>query len=213
LGEHALILILACLRHVSEQARTPGWLVAEPELLEGKQVTLLGAGDVATSLVRFLKAADCDITVLRRASDNFPAATRTLSVTKLQAVLPNTDILVLALTLTAENKYILGAKELALLPQHAVLVNVARGSHVDTSALVEALNTSKLAAAGLDVTDPEPLPGHHPLWSMKNVLITSHCADSPAYVTKKLVERVEYNVIRFRNDEPLAGVVDLVAGY
>ena len=212
-GEHALMLIMTSLRHVTEQARTLEWHRTEPELLEGKRVTVLGAGGITTSLVRFLRAADCDITVLRRSAADFPGATRTLPISELHAVLPDTEILVLALALTPETTQIIGAKELALLPPNAVLVNVARGSHVDTGPLVDALKNGQLAAAGLDVTDPEPLPKDHPLWSFDNVLITSHCADSQAYVTEKLAERLQENVIRFQDGEPLVGQVDLSAGY
>lgn len=212
-GEHALTLVLATLRNLVEQARTPEWHETEPESLEGKRVTILGAGGTARSLIRYLRAGNCDITVLRRGNDAVPGATRTLSISALHSVLPDTDILVLALALTPETQGIIGARELSLLPPSAVLVNVARGGHVDTTALVDALKNGRLRAAGLDVTDPEPLPIGHPLWSLDNVLITSHCADGIAYRTEKLSERVRDNVSRFQRDEELIGIVDPSSGY
>lgn len=212
-SEHALMLILACLRNVTAQARHRSWLPTEPGLLRGKRVTIIGAGGIASDLARLLRPAACNITVLRRDHRRCHSARRTLPISELHAVLPGTEILVLALALTAENRHLIGQKELALMPRGTVVVNVARGAHIDTAALVEALGTGQIAAAGLDVTDPEPLPANHPLWAMPNVLITSHSGDSPDYVTNKLAMRVAENVRRLRSGADLVGVVDLVAGY
>jgi len=212
-GEHALMLILASLRHLVAQARIRKWHETEPESLEGKRVTILGGGGIARNLIPFLRVAECPITVLRRNADEIPGATRTLPISRLRTVLPDTDVLVIALALTPETRHILGRAELGLLPSHAIVVNVARGAHIDTPALVDALKDGRLAAAGLDVTDPEPLSADHPLWSLDNVLITSHCADSRAYVTDKLAERVGHNVTRFQQGKQLLGVVDPTAGY
>lgn len=212
-GEHALMLALATLRHVAEQARNRTWTQREPESLFRKRVTILGAGGIATTLVSLLAPFDCDVTVLRRTPSPMRGASRTLPIDQLADVLPHTDVLVLALALTPDTRHIIGAHELALLPAHAVLVNVARGAHIDTDALVACLEAGGVAAAGLDVTDPEPLPDDHPLWSLDNALITSHCADSVAFCTRKLVERVAENVARFIADEPLVGSVDATAGY
>lgn len=123
------------------------------------------------------------------------------------------DAVVLALALTPETRGIIGAAELALLPPTAVLVNVARGAHVDTDALVVALQTDRIAAAALDVTEPEPLPAGHPLWELDNVLVTSHSANSATYVTTHLAGRIAENVRRRLDDQPLLGRVDPSAGY
>jgi len=131
----------------------------------------------------------------------------------IHTVLPTTDVLVAALALTPETRHVIGARELAALPNDAVVVNVARGAVIDTEALVTALRGGEIAAAGLDVTDPEPLGDGHPLWSMDNVFISSHCADSLEFVTQKLIERVQDNLRRFGRDEELVGQVDWTAGY
>jgi phosphoglycerate dehydrogenase-like enzyme len=107
----------------------------------------------------------------------------------------------------------IGAEELALMKNSAVLVNVARGPLVDPDALVEALNSEKIFGAAMDVTQPEPLPDGHPLWSAKNVLITPHMADTPDMTAPLLAERISRNVAAFIAGEQFTGVVDTEAGY
>lgn len=211
-GEHALAQILACLRHFVPQARIRSWKQYPPVSLHHKTVTILGGGGTALTLVRLLRPFDCSIRVLRRSSEPI-AGTRTMPADALPEVLPDTDVLVLALALTPDTQGIIGARELALLPPHAIVVNVARGQHIDTDALVQALGAGSIAAAALDVTDPEPLPDGHPLWDMDNALITSHCADSFDYVTEQLAGLVRENIRRFGGGESLLGVVDPVLGY
>ncbi|WP_344822983.1 D-isomer specific 2-hydroxyacid dehydrogenase family protein [Actinocorallia longicatena] len=209
-SEHALMLILACLRDVTRKARTRSWLSINPRSLHGRTVTILGGGGIAGDLVDLLRPFGCRINILRRRPDPIPGTT---PITDLHAALPSTDVLVVALSLTPETRHIVGAPELALLPDHAVVVNVARGPHIDTDALVTALRTGGISAAGLDVTDPEPLPADHPLWTCDTALITSHNADSSVYVAEMLCERVTRNVAAFAAGAPLEGVVDPATGY
>jgi phosphoglycerate dehydrogenase-like enzyme len=212
-SEHALMLILACLRNVTAQARVPHWLQIPPRSLHGLRVTILGGGGIAEELIRLLRPFGCRIRVIRRRPDPVEGADETSPPSALPDALPGTDVLVLALALTPDTTHIIGAKELALLPAHAVVVNIARGAHIDTGALVDALGAEAISAAGLDVTDPEPLPEGHPLWHDPRVLITSHCADSPEYVMQMLCERVERNVGLLRAGLPLEGVIDPATGY
>jgi phosphoglycerate dehydrogenase-like enzyme len=93
------------------------------------------------------------------------------------------------------------------------LVNVARGRHVDTSALVAAVRDGVIGGAALDVTEPEPLPDGHPLWQLDNCIITPHTADTPEMVERLLARRIQDNVARFAADQPLTGLVDPAAGY
>jgi phosphoglycerate dehydrogenase-like enzyme len=212
-AEHALMLTLACLRQLVAQARDRTWHPVEVISLRGKRVTILGAGGIAEVLIRLLQPFECHIRVLRRRAEPVEGANESLPTTELHAILPETDVLVLALALTPETRQIIGQKELDLLSTDAVVVNVARGAHIDTEALTVAARDGWIAAAGLDVTDPEPLPSDHPLWSLDNVLITSHCADSTSFVTNRLGERIRDNVGRFCREEPLVGVVDVAFGY
>ena len=114
---------------------------------------------------------------------------------------------------TADTRHIIGAAELAAMREDAWLVNVARGSLVDTDALVDALARGAIGGAALDVTDPEPLPDGHPLWSEPRALITPHIANPPATLRRYLARHVQENVARFANGEPLLSVIDPEAGY
>ena len=156
---------------------------------------------------------DCHVTVLRRTPDPLDHADEVRPSDDLHDVLPDTDVLVLALALTPETEGIIGAEELDLLPDGAVLVNVARGEHVDTDALVTSIRDGRLAGAGLDVTDPEPLPDGHALFGLDGVLVTPHTANTPEMAVPLLSERVRQNVRRFGSGEDLLGVVDVRAGY
>jgi phosphoglycerate dehydrogenase-like enzyme len=120
---------------------------------------------------------------------------------------------VLALSLTPETRGIIGAEQLDLMGEAAWLVNVARGGHVDTDALVEALGKGTIAGAAFDVTDPEPLPDGHALWDLSNAIITPHTADTIDMVLPLLADRILSNVARFAAGEPLVGLVDSEAGY
>ncbi len=212
-GEHALVLTLACLRHLTEQARRPAWHPLEPRSLFRQRVTIVGAGGIATTLIDLLRPFGASVTVVRRSTDPIDGARRTVAAGQLAEVLGGTDILVLALALTPQTRHLIGGRELGLLPPGAIVVNVPRGEHIDTDALLAALRAGHISAAGLDVTDPEPLPQGHPLWALDNVTVTSHCADALDFVTDKLAERVDANVRRLRSGEPLLGEVDWSAGY
>jgi phosphoglycerate dehydrogenase-like enzyme len=92
-------------------------------------------------------------------------------------------------------------------------VNVARGGHVVTDDLVEALHANEIGGAGLDVTDPEPLPKDHPLWRAPRCIITPHTANTPEMVRPSIITRIRENVRRFGAGEPLLGAVDVELGY
>ena len=100
-----------------------------------------------------------------------------------------------------------------MMDETAWLVNVARGKHVVTDDLVEALRSGTIAGAALDVTDPEPLPDGHPLWDLSSCIVTPHTADTIEMVLPMLAERIRLNVKRFAAGEPLLGIVDPRAGY
>ncbi len=119
----------------------------------------------------------------------------------------------LALALTDETRHVIGAEELAAMKSTAWLVNVARGGHVDTDALVAALAEGAIGGAGLDVTDPEPLVESHPLWTEPRALITPHVGNTPEMGIPLLAAHIADNVARFAAGKPLDGVVDTDLGY
>jgi phosphoglycerate dehydrogenase-like enzyme len=212
-AEHALALALAGLRHLPERVVATSWGVPAGTSLYGRKVTIVGGGGIATSLLEQLAPFRVEATVVRRTPDDVPGAARVLPVDRLHEALVDPLVVVLALALTPETTGIIGAPELAAMPESAWLVNVARGRHVDTSALVDALGSGSIAGAALDVTDPEPLPDGHPLWGAANCIITPHTADTIEMVIPLLAERIRTNVSRLADGGDLVGRVDAAVGY
>lgn len=212
-AEHALALTLAGLRHLPARVVARSWGIPAGTSLYDSKVTIIGGGGIATSLLGQLAPFRVDATVVRRHADPVPGAARTLPVERLHEALGDALVVVLALALTPETAGIIGAAELAAMDEGAWLVNVARGRHVDTDALVAALRDGGLAGAALDVTDPEPLPDGHPLWDLDNCIITPHTADTIEMVIPLLAGRIRTNVACLIAGDPLVGRVDTSAGY
>lgn len=212
-AEHVLALTLGLLRGIGHYARQDRWSGPVGRNLLGARVTILGGGEITRTLTRWLLPFGCRLTVVRRHADPLPGVAEVITADDLPRVLPSTDVVVLALALTPETERILDAAAIDALPDHAVVVNVARGAHVDTDALTTALTQGRLGGAGLDVTDPEPLPDDHPLWSLDNVIITPHVANTPEMGRPLLAARVSENVARYARGEPLLGTVDVELGY
>jgi phosphoglycerate dehydrogenase-like enzyme len=127
--------------------------------------------------------------------------------------LTGADVVVLALALTPETVGIISRSELEAMQDHAWIINVARGGHIVTDDLVWALENNIIGGAALDVTDPEPLPPSHPLWSLPNCIITPHVGNTPEMAIPLLSTRIQENVRRYMRDEELIGLVDVRHGY
>ena len=212
-AEHALALALAGLRQLPSRFAARTWGPQAGTSLFGERVTILGGGGIARSFLELLAPFEVEATVVNRSGTPVPGAAHTVSVSALDAALPNALLVVLALSLTPETRGIIGAQQLHLMEDTTWLVNVARGGHLDTDALVEALQQGTIAGAALDVTDPEPLPEGHALWDLTNCIITPHTADTIEMVLPLLAERIRINVARFASGEMLVGLVDPHAGY
>jgi phosphoglycerate dehydrogenase-like enzyme len=213
-AEHALALTVALMRGLPEKSRSSSWArTREGISLYGRKVVIVGAGGVALEIVRLLEPFETSITVVRRSPGDIPGVERTIGTSELSSVLPDADVLILAAAATSETASLIAAAELASMKPSAVLVNIARGALVDSLALADALNAGHLAGAGLDVTDPEPLPDGHPLWSAPRCVITSHAADTPDMVEPLLADRVRHNVRALLGDGAFVGIVDPAAGY
>jgi phosphoglycerate dehydrogenase-like enzyme len=171
------------------------------EELYGKRVMIVGYGSIGRSIEERLLAFGVEIVrVARRAHEGVE------SVDRLPELLPDADVVVLIVPLTEETTGMIGAKELARMKQGALLVNAARGPVVQTEALLEALESWRIRAA-VDVTDPEPLPKDHPLWSAPNLLITPHIAGSSPRSMERAVAFVAEQVKRYQQGEELKNVV------
>ena len=212
-AEHALMLALAGLRFLRRRIRATSWGTAAGESLYDQPVTIVGGGGIAAALTTLLAPMRAQVTVVRRQSAPVPGAVRTLQTGQLAQALPGARVVFVALALTPETEHIIGATELAAMRPDAWLVNVARGRHVDTGALVDALRSRSIGGAALDVTDPEPLPEGHPLWDLDNAIITPHTADTPEMIRRMLSRRIGRNVAAFAAGRPLEGLVDPAAGY
>ena len=212
-AEHALGLLLAGLRGLVAYARADRWTEERGTNVFDARITILGGGGITRSLLGLLAPFRAEVTVVWRHPGPLPGAARVVGVDQLHAVLPGADGVVLALPAVPDTVGIIGAAELALMEPHAWLVNVARGVHVDTDALVAALRAEAIGGAALDVTDPEPLPDGHPLWSLPTCLVTPHTANTQAMAKPLLAGRVTDNVRRFAAGEPLVGIVDPALGY
>lgn len=212
-AEHALMLALAGLRLLPDRIRARSWGEEGGKSLYGAPVTILGGGGITTELLRLLRPFEVSATVVRRNPEPVPGAARTVGTDSLDRVLPGSLVVFLALALTPETRGIIDRSRMRAIGPSGWLVNVARGGHVDTDALVGALSTGELGGAALDVTDPEPLPDGHPLWDAPNCIITPHTADTQAMVVPLFSERIRRNVARFAAGQDLEGVVDPGAGY
>jgi phosphoglycerate dehydrogenase-like enzyme len=212
-AEHALLLALAGLRQLPRRIVARSWGEPAGTSLYDQPVTILGAGGITASLLELLAPMRVSATVVRNRADPVPGAAHTLEVSRLNEAIAGAQVVFLALALTPSTEHIIGAAQLAAMRPDAWLVNVARGGHVDTGALVDALTAQAIGGAALDVTDPEPLPDGHPLWDLENCIITPHTADTWEMIKPLLGRRIRENVARFAAGEPLIGQVDPAQGY
>jgi phosphoglycerate dehydrogenase-like enzyme len=212
-AEHALMLALAGLRSLPERIEARSWGEEGGQSLYDEPVSIVGGGGISRALIALLAPFRVTATVVRRNPDPVPGAARTLPGAMLADALSDAKVVFLALALTPQTERIIGAAQLAAMRPGGWLVNVARGRHVDTEALVAALDRGQIGGAALDVTDPEPLPDGHPLWTQPRCIITPHTADTVEMTRAMLAVRIRENVARFAAAQPLAGVVDPLAGY
>jgi phosphoglycerate dehydrogenase-like enzyme len=213
---HAVSLLLALQRRFPAVLANQGkrdWnraLSAELTSPAGGTVAIVGFGSIGQEIARLLRAFGARVVSLTRSAAPHPMADEALPVSELHAVLPRADAVVIAAPLDASTRRLIGAKELALFRRSAMLINISRGGIVDTAALVEALRGGRIAGAGLDVTDPEPLPADHPLWTAPNLIISPHVAGAVGKAGfERLADIAARNVERFLAGQPLAHTISL----
>ena len=206
-AELAVGLILASFRNLPRAVRDqerqvwPGSYDEVDDSLADRTVLILGYGAIGEALERRLTGFECDvIRVAQSARDGVHP------IAELPELLPRADVVVLLTPATPETKRMVDAKFLASMKDGALLVNVARGIVVDTDALLAELGTRRIRAA-LDVTDPEPLPAGHPLWSAPNVLINPHRGGASTAFAPRVARLVRAQLQRYASGEPLINVV------
>jgi phosphoglycerate dehydrogenase-like enzyme len=212
-AEHVVGLAIAGFRRLYEGVRTKSWRKLPGKTLFDTRVTIVGGGGIARALLCQLGPFRVHASVVRRHLGDVPGAERTLTPDRLMQALSDADLVVLAAPLTRETEHMMAAPQLRIMKPDAWLVNVARGKLIVTDDLVTALRERWIGGAGLDVTDPEPLPDGHPLWQLDNCIVTSHSSNPPNLERAQLATRIIENVRRFRAGQPLVGVVDPALGY
>ncbi len=211
-AETAVAGIMALYRKMDELARLQvqrKWvgsaLRPDMHLLHRKNAIILGAGAIGDTIRKILEAFSCSIqTVSRRTKP---------TLEDLNDLLPDADIVIATLPDTPETKHVFNQQRFGRMKETAVLVNVGRGSAVDEAALLEALQQSRLGGAVLDVTEQEPLPENHPLWTCPNVILTQHTGGGYDAENADKVRVFIANLQRFRQGEPLQNIVDFKRGY
>jgi phosphoglycerate dehydrogenase-like enzyme len=218
-AEHALLLLLAGVRYLPEQLRARSWRQAEffPHVgtLRDATVTIVGAGGIGRELVTLLHPLGARVIAVTRSGTpiDLPGVVETIPAHRLPEVWSRTDHVVVAAPATPGTRHLIGKTELAQLKPTSWLVNIARGPLIDTDALVAALRDGTIAGAGLDVTDPEPLPDGHPLWDLPNAMITPHDSNPPHLRTAAFARHVAGNITRFVAGRELLARIDVTAGY
>jgi len=209
-AEHAVTLLTALTRRLDLFAEPQSRHVFDRRIalplatLEDSTVAILGYGGIGRETARRAKAFGARVVAVARSARQDEFADAIVPAHQLHAVLAQADSLVVTAALTEETKGMIDAHAMAAMKPGGVLVNIARGAIVDTTALVEALMSGRLAGAGLDVTDPEPPPPDHPLWSCPNLIVTPHISGmgSPA-VRRRIGTLVMDNLVRFVAGEDL----------
>ncbi len=219
IADHAMALLLGLTREipraVTMMAREE-WGRGQLRLVElnGKTAVIVGVGGIGMQIAQ--RAHAFGMTVIGVDPRDVPYTfflKKVVRPDRLDEVLPQADVLFVAAPLTAETRGMIGERQFHLMKKDSFFIAVSRGGLYQTPALVKALDSKHLAGAGLDVTDPEPLPKGHPLWKFDNVIITPHSAGGSDGVSARRMELYKENLRRFVAGEPLLHIVDKEKGY
>ena len=219
IADHAMSLLLALTRQlylaIPDRVKEE-WERREysPIELRGKTAVIVGVGGIGMQIAQ--RAHAFDMKVIGVDPKDIPLSyfvSRTVPPDRLEAVLPEADVVFMAAPLTPQSQGMMGPRQFGLMKKGSYFIAVSRGRTYDSDALLEALKAGRLAGAGLDVTNPEPLPKGHPLWKLENVIITPHIAGQSDVVDARRMALIVDNVSRFVRGEPLLNVVDKKKGY
>ncbi len=219
-ADQAMALLLVLTRRVHLAVRRPGDFrgvrASSRDAIElsGKTALVVGLGGIGTAIAERAAGFGMKVVGIKRTLDDKPEFVASIHrPDELLKLLPQADVVFLAVPLTAKTTGLIGAEEFAAMKEGAYIVNIARGRVIETDALVAALDSGRLAGAGLDVTEPEPLPADHPLWSQPNAVITPHMGGTSDRVSERRIELVKRNIRHFVAAEPLENVVDKAEWY
>jgi phosphoglycerate dehydrogenase-like enzyme len=216
IAEYVVALALAHAKELSETARAQRerrWAYREVARIGGATMVIVGMGRIGRAVGRLATALDMTVIGIRRSGPHADDPHGLQLTPDLAAVTPLADYLVVTAALTPETRGLVNAEIVSLLRPTAYVINVARALIVDTSAVVAALRSARLAGAALDVFDEEPLPPDSDLWDVPNLLISPHMAGDTHGFTSGIVDVFAANIGRFVAGEPLANLVDVKRGY
>jgi phosphoglycerate dehydrogenase-like enzyme len=219
LAEHAFALLLGLTRGLHTAIRRPDYGLREPIRLEQRELFestmgIVGFGGVGREVAR--RALAFGMRVIGVDIEDVPPEPGVPDIWKtdrLYEMLGLSDVVVIGLPLTKATRHLFTRDLFRRMRRTAILINVTRGEIIYGEDLLAALDEGLIWGAGLDVTDPEPLPPGHPLWSLPNCIITPHVANTPEMAQPLLAERIVQNVKRFARGEELIGPVDPELGY
>ena len=238
ISEHIFAFLLAFARHIPQAVRAQQnhiWIangkqsdgasgpsderlstLTDQDMLElaDKTLLLLGVGAIGERTAKIADVFDMHVIGVRHSPEkSVPHVAQMVGNDELLRVLPQADFVVITLPLTPETRGLFDAEKIGAMKESAYLINIGRGEIVDEEALVQALQQEKIAGAGLDVFQQEPLPEESPLWAMENVIVTSHYAGlTPRYDERAFNIFID-NLRRYREGEELRNVVDKEMGY
>ncbi len=223
ISDHVMAMILAFSRGLVQswnckQRREwcPVEVMRQRLELKGRTIAIIGLGTIGKELARKAKTFGLRVAATKnrvQRGERIRYVDRLLPKTKLSDVLREADVVVMAVPYTKETHHMIGPRELASMKQTAILINVARGEVVDEPALIEALSKRKIAGAGLDVFEQEPLGSESRFWDMENVILTPHIAGSMSDYFKKVGEIFRRNLSRYLSHRPLVNLFDKRLGY
>lgn len=222
IGEHIIMVSLMLMRQMPEYNKLMfkrGWMQELPiRSIAGSHVAIIGTGDIGkNTAARFRVMGASKLIGFNRSGRDVDIFDEVYKLENFDEIIPNEDIdiLVLCVPGTSSSEGILNKERIDKLSAATYVVNVGRGSAIDQDALVAALNEGRLAGAALDVTEPEPLPENHPLWTARNCIITPHISGDMGlpYTVDKTVEFFCENLRRYTCGEELIKVVDVKEGY
>jgi phosphoglycerate dehydrogenase-like enzyme len=181
--------------------------------LHGQTLCVLGLGDIGGTLAHKAKALGMRVLGVRASEEPFPGIDAQYTPDVLLGALPLADHVALCLPLTSQTRKLVGEAELRAMKPTAYIYNVGRGRSIDAEALLQALRQGWIAGAGLDVSDPEPLPADSPLWDAPNVILSQHTSGSSPLNAQRITDIFMENLGRYLRGQPLENLIDPDVGY
>jgi phosphoglycerate dehydrogenase-like enzyme len=219
IADHALAMLLMLSRSLDVLYRNDQQQIWDPRSfhgieLRGKTAVVIGVGGIGTQIAIRANAFGMNVIGVDPEDKPFmPFLTKVVKPDQLDEVIPQADVVFISAPHTPKSHKMMGSHEFELMKQHSYFIAVSRGGIYDMNGLVKALDERRLSGAGVDVTDPEPLPKGHPLWKFENVVITPHIAGRSDQDAARMVGTIKENVRRFVGGKPLINVVDKQKGY